>query len=100
MSSCCRDVQRSSTLTLTTRRPSPAYIGWSVGPIVAVAFLLPFLLGKIGLLITGLLALPWLAWRYDNETGAFLRLAMLLCFVFLVLGLVLFLTALVFFAGH
>jgi hypothetical protein len=62
--------------------------------------LLPSLLGRSGAILVVVLALPWLAWRYDNETGAFLPLAVLLLLVLGVLALLLFLVTLVFFAPH
>jgi hypothetical protein len=68
---------------------------------LAISFLfLVWSLGRSGILLSGLTALPWLAWRYDNETGAFLPLALLFLLVFAVLALLLFLIAVVFFAGH
>jgi len=48
------------------------------------------------LIVAGLLALPWFAWRYDNETGTFLPLAVLALFPIAVLALLLFLIALAF----
>jgi hypothetical protein len=57
--------------------------------------LLWWLWGRAGLLIAGLLALPWIAWRYDNETGTFLPLSVLMLFLFGVLGLLLYLMAIV-----
>ena len=47
------------------------------------------------MLIEALLALPWLAWRYDNETGTFLPLSVLLLFLFAILGVLMFLMAIV-----
>jgi hypothetical protein len=52
-------------------------------------------MGKAGVLIAGLLALPWIAWRYDNETGTFLPLSVLLVFLLTILGLLMFLMAIV-----
>ncbi|HEX6783514.1 MAG TPA: hypothetical protein VF098_02515 [Sphingomicrobium sp.] len=72
----------------------------SIAPVAAAAMLLPSLLGRSGAILVVVLALPWLAWRYDNETGAFLPLAVLLLLVLGVLALLLFLVTLVFFAPH
>jgi hypothetical protein len=85
---------------LTGNRLTIAYTSWSIAPVAVAVGIFWCLLGGLGVLITGLIALPWLAWRYDNETGAFLPLAVLLLLVCGVLGLVLFLTAIVFFAGR
>ena len=93
-------MRASAGTSCSANRQRLSYAGWSVGPVGLAAALLAWFCGELGLLIAGLLALPWLAWRYDNETGAFLPLAVLLLFVFAVLALLLFLTALVFFAGH
>ena len=99
MSSWSRDLN-AGTAVVKANRSGLAYTGLSLGPVAAAAIVLSFLLGRPGLLISGLSALPWLAWRYDNETGAFLPLVVLLLLVLAVLGLVLFLTAIVFFGGH
>ena len=72
----------------------------SIAPLVAAAIVLIWSIDRPGILVSGLAALPWLAWRYDNQTGAFLPLAILLLVVVGVLGLLLFLVTLVFFAGH
>jgi hypothetical protein len=77
------------------KRRSLSYTAWSVAPIIVAALLLHWLLGKAGLFLAGLLALPWVAWRYDNETGTFLPLSVLLLFLFAVLALLLLLIALV-----
>ena len=81
-------------------RRTLSYSLWSFGPIAVIIALAGLCFGRTGFFIVALLALPWLAWRYDNATGTFLPLAVLLLFVFAVLALLLFLTALVFFAGH
>ena len=78
----------ASRLTVT-------YTGWSVAPVIAAALLLVWLIGRGGLLVAGLLALPWFAWRYDNETGTFLPLSVLVLFLFVVLALLLYLMAIV-----
>jgi hypothetical protein len=83
----------------TTRRTLSYSLG-SFMPLAAALILLMWSVGRPGILLAGLGALPWLAWRYDNETGAFLPLAVLLLFVFAVLALLLFLVTLVFFAGR
>jgi hypothetical protein len=78
-------------------------LGYSLGslmPLALASVLLAWSLGRRGIFLAGLGSLPWLAWRYDNETGAFLPLAVLLLLVLGVLGLLLFLVTLVFFAGH
>jgi hypothetical protein len=72
----------------------------SFAPLAISLLFLVWSLGRSGILLSGLTALPWLAWRYDNETGAFLPLAVLLLFAFAVLALLLFLVTLVFFAGR
>ena len=77
------------------KRRTPNYTAWSVVPMATAALLLLWLLGTAGLVIAGLLALPWFAWRYDNETGTFLPLSVLLLFLFAVLGLLLYLMAIV-----
>jgi hypothetical protein len=87
-------------MSVGANRHTLRYTGWSFGPVALVATLLAWMFGGLGLLIAGVTALPWLAWRYDNQTGAFLPLAVLLLLVVAVLGLLLFLTVLVFFAGH
>lgn len=56
---------------------------------------LVLLLGKHGLIAAALLALPWFAWRYDNDTGAFLPLAILFLLILGVLALLLALIAVV-----
>lgn len=85
---------------MTVRRLSLGYTSVSIAPVAAAAMLLPSLLGRSGAILVVVLALPWLAWRYDNETGAFLPLAVLLLLVLGVLALLLFLVTLVFFAPH
>jgi hypothetical protein len=50
------------------------YTAWSITPVAAVTTALALFIGKSGLLFAGLMALPWFAWRYDNETGAFFPL--------------------------
>ena len=83
----------------TTRRT----LGYSLGsfaPLAAALTVLMWSLGRPGILLAGLAALPWLAWRYDNNAGAFLPLAVLLLFVLAALALLLFLVTLVFFAGR
>ena len=44
-------------------------------------------------MIALLLSLPWFAWRYDNESGAFLVLAVLLLLVIAIAALLLLLMA-------
>ena len=80
---------------VNVKRRSIAYTASSLVPVGVAAFLLFWLIGKAGLLVAGLLAVPWLAWRYDNETGTFLPLSVLFLFVFMVLALLLVLMALV-----
>jgi hypothetical protein len=62
-------------------------------PIMACASALALRFGTAAVMLTGLLALPWLAWRYDNATGHFLPLAVLVVFVFIILTLFVFLMA-------
>lgn len=83
---------------MTTRRTrrTLTYSLWSLLPFIAVLIPLGILLGRPGLIVAGLLALPWFAWRYDNETGTFLPLAVLALFPITVLALLLFLIALAF----
>ena len=78
-----------------TGRQTLTYTGWSIAPVAAAALLLTWLIGRGGLLLAGLVALPWLAWRYDNETGTFLPLSVLVLFLFAVLALLLVLMAIV-----
>jgi hypothetical protein len=78
-----------------TGRLTLAYTALSLVPVAAVAVMLRYLLGKGGLPLAGLLALPWLAWRYDNRTGTFLPLSVLVVFLFIILGLLVFLMAVV-----
>ncbi|HYX47084.1 MAG TPA: hypothetical protein VE820_09730 [Sphingomicrobium sp.] len=59
------------------------------------AAILRHLLGKGGPPIAGLLALPWLGWRYDKRTGTFLPLSALFVFLFVILGLAMFLLTVV-----
>ena len=82
------------TVAKASRR-TVGYTAWSAGPVVAAALVLWWPLGRPGLLIAGLLALPWIAWRYDNETRTFLPLSVLLLFLFGVLGMLLYLMAIV-----
>jgi hypothetical protein len=94
MSSCCHDFPpRIAPALIRASRRTLAYTAWSVAPTVAVAAALVWLLGSPALLIAGVLALPWLAWRYDNETGAFFPVAILFLIVCIVLALLLLLMA-------
>ena len=74
-------------------RCSVGYTAGSLTPVVACGWALGWQFGTAGLLLAGLLALPWLAWRYDNATGHFLPLAVLLVFAFVILALFIFLMA-------
>ena len=64
-------------------------------PVVVCASALVWRFGEAGLLLAGLLALPWLGWRYDNNTGIFLPLAVLIVFALIILALFVFLMAVV-----
>jgi hypothetical protein len=86
--------------SLAANRRTIRYAAWSAGPIILVAGLMWRLLGGAGLTIAALLALPWLAWRYDNQTGTFFPLAVLLLFVIAVLGLLLFLVVTMLFGAR
>ena len=76
-------------------RRTVAYTVWSLAPVILSAVVLAWVLGKDGVALAALLALPWVAWRYDNETGTFLPLSVLLLFLLVVLALVLLFMALV-----
>lgn len=76
-------------------RRTVAYTVWSLPPVILSAVVLAWVLGKDGVALAALLALPWVAWRYDNETGTFLPLSVLLPFLLVVLALLLLLMALV-----
>lgn len=76
-------------------RRSLRYTAASILPVVAVGSALAMRFGRAGVLLAGLLTLPWFAWRYDNETGHFLPLAVLVVFAFVVLALFVFLMAVV-----
>jgi len=60
---------------------------------VAFGLALAWRLGTAGMILTGLLSLPWMAWRYDNSTGHFLPLAVLVVFALVILALFVFLMA-------
>lgn len=60
-----------------TARTTWRYSLWSAGPVVTAAAALGLLLDSRGLALAAILSLPWLAWRYDNESGTFLVLAVL-----------------------
>jgi len=85
---------------MSAARRTLSYSLGSLAPLVLAIALLAWSLGRPGIWLAGLASLPWLAWRYDNETGAFFPLAVLLLLVLGVLGLLLFLVTLVFFAGR
>ena len=51
--------------------------------------------GGPGVALAALAAIPWLAWRYDNETGTFLVLAILFLLVLAIPALLLTLIAVV-----
>jgi hypothetical protein len=74
-------------------RRTLAYTIRSVLPFVLVAALITFLLGRAGFLATMMLSLPWFAWRYDNQSGAFFILAVLAVIVLAVLALLILLMA-------
>jgi hypothetical protein len=63
---------------------------------VACGAALAWRLGTVGVLLAALLSLPWMAWRYDNPTGHFLPLAVLVDFAFIILALFVYLMAIVF----
>jgi hypothetical protein len=81
-------------------RRSVGYTLMSFVPVAATISLMSWRMGRGGILLASILALPWLAWRYDNETGTFLPLSVLFLFVFAVLGLLMFLLAVVLFGSH
>jgi hypothetical protein len=78
-----------------TDRRSLAYTSLSGAPFVAVAAGLFLLRGAPGVLIASVLSLPWFAWRYDNESGAFFILTMLLIIVLFALVSLLMLMSLI-----
>ena len=55
----------------------------SLLPVAALAILFRYLLPEGGAPLAGLLALPWIAWRYDNRTGTFLPLSVLVVLLYL-----------------
>ncbi len=57
------------------------YSAWSLVPPAALAAALGLALGSAGLWVALLLSIPWLAWRYDNDSGTFLVFAVLLVLV-------------------
>jgi cell division protein FtsW (lipid II flippase) len=70
-------------------RRSLRYTAWSLVPIAALLAAL----GAAGIWMAILAAIPWLAWRYDNDSGTFLVFALLFLLVLGVAGLLLFLVA-------
>ena len=65
----------------------------SLAPPAAFAATMGLLYGSPGATLAALAALPWLAWRYDNQTGTFLILAILFLMVLAVPALLLALMA-------
>jgi hypothetical protein len=76
-------------------RRTVRYTFCSCAPVAAVGAVCMWRFGGSGFLLAALLAVPWVAMRYDNDTGVFLPLAVLFLFVFAVLALLLLLMALV-----
>ena len=57
------------------------YSARSLAPVAVLAAALAFTLGPAGPWVAILVAIPWLAWRYDNDSGTFLVFAVLLVLV-------------------
>ena len=74
-------------------RRSLRYTAWSLVPIAALLAALGARMGNAGIWMAILAAIPWLAWRYDNDSGTFLVFALLFLLVLGVAGLLLFLVA-------
>ena len=74
-------------------RRTLGYSAWSLAPVAVVTALLGLRFSVPGVVIALLLSLPWFAWRYDNESGAFLVLAVLLLLVIAIPALLLLLMA-------
>lgn len=77
----------------STGRRSLSYSAWSAAPVAALAALLGIFLSAQGVVLAGLVAIPWLAWRYDNDSGAFLIFAILFLLVLAIPALLLALLA-------
>jgi hypothetical protein len=69
------------------------YTIWTIAPMAALATALAAALAMSGVWIAALLSMPWLAWRYDNDSGNFFVLAMLLLLVLGIVAMLLFLIA-------
>lgn len=77
-------------------RRSLAYTTRTVAPLAVAAAGLFAILGTSSIVAALVMGLPWLAWRYDNATGVFFPLAVLLLIVLGILGLILMLMAVAF----
>ena len=71
------------------------YTIWTLVPPASLIAALGLAYSTPGAMLAGLLSIPWLAWRYDNDSGAFFVLALLLLLILLVLALLLILMAVV-----
>ena len=69
------------------------YTTWSIAPIAVLLAALGARMQTAGIWVAILASIPWLAWRYDNDSGTFLVLALLFLLVLGVAGLLLFLIA-------
>ncbi len=78
----------------TAGRRTMRYTACTIAPVVAMAALLLAWLPSVGLVIAGLLAIPWLALRYDNESGTYFVLSVLFLFLLAIPALLLVLMAL------
>jgi hypothetical protein len=78
---------------MTATRRSFAYTTQSVAPFVVVTVALSLVLGGAGLAVAMVLGLPWFAFRYDNQSGAFFVLALISVIILAVLVLLIMLMA-------
>jgi hypothetical protein len=69
------------------------YTAWTIAPIAALLAALGAGMQTAGIWVAILVSIPWLAWRYDNDSGTWLVFAMLFLLILGVMGLLLFLIA-------
>ena len=74
-------------------RRSLRYTAWSIAPIAMLLAALGARMETAGIWIAILVSIPWLAWRYDNDSGTYLVFAVLFLLILGMIGLLLFLLA-------
>jgi hypothetical protein len=69
------------------------YTAWTIAPLCVLAIALGLMWAAAGLWVAAVFSVPWLAWRYDNDSGTFLVFALLFLLIIGVTALLLFLMA-------